>query len=189
MATDSDGQPVALWRHVFADGTRDHALVRVIPGSEASDPARATAERWKVDACPHHGPDLSVATDGIRHGAWFNQAGGEPGLFYGRWSSDGTALAPAVRFGSPNAAHPSILVLGSRVVLAWKYFTGEHTAVSTMISNNGGMTWSSPRDVATASGASDHPRLISWRGQAFLSWSTEREGYRLLALDGQGARP
>ncbi|HEX8963217.1 MAG TPA: sialidase family protein [Rhodocyclaceae bacterium] len=180
LAGDADGTPVAFWRHVFPDGARDHALARVAP--LAGEPARATEEHWKVDACPHHGPALAIAPDGTRHGAWFSQVGGEPGLFYRAWSADGKALMPAVRMGDASAAHPALLALGRRVLLAWKAFDGERTVVDLAESGDGGRHWSAPRVVATAAQASDHPQLVAYRGEAWLSWAAEAEGYRLVAL-------
>lgn len=185
LAGDTDGVPVAFWRHVFGDGTRDHALMRT--DAPDDDPARATDQHWKVNACPHHGPDLVIAADGTRHGAWFNQADGEPGLFYGAWRRDGRSLGPARRIGPPNAAHPSLLLVGGELLLAWKAFDGERTVVSLMRSTDGGRSWSEPRTVAAAEGGSDHPRLLAGNGQAYLSWSTEKEGYRLIPLTTPGA--
>lgn len=181
LTGDTDGRPVALWRHVFADGTRDHALARV--GTEVAEPPRATAEHWKVNACPHHGPDLAVAADGTRHGVWFNQTGDGPGLFYGAWAHDGQPLGTASRIGPPNAAHPALLLRDSEILLAWKAFDGERTVVSIQRSEDGGRSWSTPRGIATAEGASDHPRLVAWGGRAYLSWSAAKEGHRVVPVD------
>lgn len=181
LTGDTDGRPVAFWRHVFADGTRDHALARV--GTEALEPQRATAEHWKVNACPHHGPDLAIAADGTRHGAWFNQTADGPGLFYGTWAPDGLPLGTTKRIGPPNAAHPALLLLGETLLLAWKAFDGERTVVSVMRSGDGGRNWSAATDIAATEGASDHPRLVSWNGRAYLSWSAAKEGHRLLPID------
>ena len=182
LAADGDGLPMAFWRHVFADGTRDHGLARVATMTADQEPLRATAERWKVNACPHHGPDLAIAEDGTRHGAWFNMVAGEGGLFYASWNRDGQALVPAMRFGQPNAGHPSLLVLGAHVLLAWKAFDGEKTMVKLVQSADRGLHWSAPRVLAVAVGASDHPRLLAHGEQAYLSWPAAKEGHRLIAI-------
>ncbi|MBI4986768.1 MAG: exo-alpha-sialidase [Rhodocyclales bacterium] len=189
LASDTDGAAVAFWRHTFADGTRDHALARIGGLADDKAPARATHEGWRVNACPHHGPDLAIGADGTRHGAWFNQADGVPGLFYGAWRPDGRPLGAPMRFGAANAAHPALLILGRRVLLAWKAFDGERTVVSVMESADGGRRWSAPRSAATAADASDHPRLIAWRDRAYLSWATLAEGYRLIPLAVAEATP
>ncbi len=187
LAADTDGRPVAFWRHVFADGARDHALARVGTATEDAEPPRATLQRWKVDACPHHGPALAIAADGTRYGVWFNQVEGEPGLFFGRWDRSGRPLAEPRRFGADNAAHPALLVVGRHIFVAWKAFDGEKTAIDLMDSADGGKTWSPPRAIADTADASDHPQLVAYGEQPYLSWATAKEGYRLLALaDGKG---
>ncbi|MGE5466123.1 MAG: sialidase family protein [Ignavibacteria bacterium] len=190
LASDTDGKPVAFWRHVFADGSRDHAIARVATLSDDAEAARATEERWQVNACPHHGPALAIAADGTRHGAWFNQLAGEPGLFYRAWSKDGRPLAPALRIGDAGAAHPAILAAGQRVLVAWKSFDGEKTVVDLIESSDAGRHWSAPRVIASAEGASDHPQLIAHRGEAWLSWAAETEGHRLIRLQaGKATQP
>ncbi|MDD5249279.1 MAG: sialidase family protein [Rhodocyclaceae bacterium] len=190
LATDGDGRPVAFWRHVFADGSRDHLLARVAPLADEPEPPRATEEHWQINACPHHGPALAVAPDGTRHGVWFAQLAGEPGLFYRGWTADGRPLAPAIRIGDASAAHPAILAVGPRLLLAWKAFDGEKTVIDVIESTDGGHRWSAPRAVAATGGASDHPQLVAFRGDAYLSWSSEAEGYRLIALaPADGGRP
>src|SRR3569832_1639429 len=82
-----DGRPVAIWRHVFEGGERDHALMKF---DGQSTPRRVTHDRWRIDACPHHGPALSIAADGHHHLAWFDNAPDARGLFYAR-STDGGA--------------------------------------------------------------------------------------------------
>lgn len=186
LAGDTDGRPVALWRHVFADGTRDHALARVVDA--AIEPQRATTERWKVNACPHHGPDLAIAADGTRHGVWFNQAEDGPGVFYGAWNREGQARRAAMRVGPQNAAHPALLLVGDQILIAWKAFNGDRTVVSAMRSSDGGLSWSPVQDVATTEGASDHPRLVSSGDRAYLSWSAAQEGHRLLPLGEEKTR-
>ncbi|MEO8600284.1 MAG: sialidase family protein, partial [bacterium] len=61
-----DGQIAALWRHVFAPNTRDHAfaVLRDTAPATAAIPVRATFDNWAVDACPHHGPSLTPAASG-----------------------------------------------------------------------------------------------------------------------------
>ena len=71
MALDRDGIPVILWRHVFGKNTRDHALLK-LDGQSVMQ--RASQDGWELDACPHHGPTLSIGEDGIYHLAWFTNA-------------------------------------------------------------------------------------------------------------------
>jgi hypothetical protein len=189
LASDTDGTPIAFWRHVFGDGSRDHALARVAPLDDNTEIRRATEEHWQINACPHHGPALAIAADGIRHGTWFNQLSGEPGIFYRSWMPDGTPLGPATRIGDASAAHPTILAAGSRLWLAWKSFDGEKTVVNLIESDDAGHHWTAPRKMLATENASDHPQLVGRQGEAWLSWSTESEGHRLVPLRTEGPRP
>jgi hypothetical protein len=96
-----------------------------------------------------------------------------------------------MRIGDASAAHPAILALSQRVLLAWKAFDGERTVIEVAESTDGGRRWSPPRVAATAAMASDHPQLVAYRGDIWLSWSAEAEGYRLIPLPqgGAGVRP
>ena len=182
MAMDVDGTPVILWRHIFGKNTRDHALLR-LDGRSAL--VRASEDGWEIDACPHHGPSLSIADDGVYHLAWYTGAEGRAGLYYRRSRDHGKTFTAPIPFGNRNAqpARPQVLSLGTRVFLAWKEFDGTGTAVRWMRSSDGGATWSAPATVATAAGASDHPLLASDGVRAYLSWYAAKEGHRLIELE------
>ena len=45
-------------------------------------------------------------------------------------------------------------------------------------------SWEAPVRMAQTAGASDHPFLVGYGKDAYLSWNTEREGYRLVPLKG-----
>lgn len=180
VANDTDGQPLVLWRHVFEPNERDHALAKL--GADArpvGEPARATFDHWRIDACPHHGPALAVAPDGTRHAVWFNERDGDGRVFYGRLV-DGRVDGQRP-IGGERAAHADIAVAGERVAIVWKEFDGERTQLRGALSDDGGRHF---RDIALAAtdGASDQPRALR-RGEAlFAFWRTEREsmkGYEL----------
>ncbi|MDP2156061.1 MAG: sialidase family protein, partial [Sulfuricella sp.] len=78
MAMDKDDVPVIFWRHIYGKNVRDHALLRL---DGKSQPVRVSRDNWEVDACPHHGPAISIGADGVYHLAWFNNAPQRHGLF------------------------------------------------------------------------------------------------------------
>ncbi len=178
VVLDTDGVPVALWRHVFDKNTRDHALLR-LDGTSAM--VRASHDDWRVDGCPHHGPALSIGPDGIYHLAWFTGAPNRAGLYYRRSPDRGRSFGAPMRFGNPEAqpGRPQVLSMGSRVVLAWKEFDGKSSLVRAMSSRDGGAIWSAPETLARTAGASDHPQLLPDRGRVFLGWQTVNEGFQL----------
>jgi hypothetical protein len=183
MAVDTDGYPVIAWRHVYETNIRDHALVK-LDGKMA--PVRLSHENWNIAACPHHGPSLSIAPDGVYHAAWFSNAPQRHGLFYAHSADQGKTFSAPLNFGNPEAqpAHPYVLSLGSRVHLAWKEFDGESTGIFGMHSGDGGKSWSAPEKLASTSDVSDWPLLISGNDQVYLSWNSKNEGYRLIEIGG-----
>lgn len=182
MALDTDGYPVIAWRHVYDTNIRDHALVKL---DGKMTPVRLSYDNWSVAACPHHGPSLSIASDGIYHAAWFNNAPERHGLFYARSTDQGRTFSSPLGFGNfeAQAAHPYVLSLGGIVYLAWKEFDGESTRILGMRSGDDGKTWSAPKKLAATSDVSDSPLLIGESNHAYLSWNTKNEGYRLIALE------
>ena len=184
MGIDADDYPVVAWRHIYDTNIRDHALVK-LDGKMA--PLRLSHESWDIAACPHHGPSLSIAKDGIYHAAWFSNAPERHGLFYAYSTDQGKTFSSPLNFGNFEAqpAHPYVLSLGSRVYLAWKEFDGESTGIFGMHSGDSGKSWSAPIRLAATSDISDSPLLIGSHGRAYLSWNTRKEGYRLIEIGGE----
>ncbi|MEO8332449.1 MAG: sialidase family protein [Gallionella sp.] len=182
MAMDTDGTPVIAWRHIFGKNVRDHAMLRLDGRSQV---IRLSYDNWEVDACPHHGPAISIARDGVYHFVWFDNAPERHGLFYGYSSDQGKSFSEPLNFGNfkAQASHPYVLSLGSRVSVVWKEFDGVATGIYSMRSGDGGKHWLEPKKIASTAGSSDHPLLIGAGEKAYLSWNTIEEGYRLIALE------
>lgn len=176
MARDVDGQPVLLWRHVFEPNERDHAMLRIDARLRPEGLQRATFDRWRIDACPHHGPSLAIAEDGTRHAVWFNERDGETRVFYGRL---GAAAVEGQRLvGDDRAAHADIAVTGKEVAIVWKAFDGERTVLRVERSMDGGRHFDEAKTLARTEGASDQPRLLRHGSRMLAFWRTEREGMR-----------
>lgn len=181
MAMDKDDVPVIFWRHIYGKNVRDHALLRL---DGKSQPVRVSWDNWEVDACPHHGPAISIGADGVYHLTWFNNAPQRHGLFYAYSSDRGKSFSAPAGFGDyeAQASHPAVLSLGKSVVIAWKEFDGQNSIINLMTSGDGGKSWSPPQKLATTSGASDHPLLTGDGNQPYLSWNTVKEGFRLIEI-------
>ncbi len=181
MALDRDGVPVILWRHVFGKNTRDHALLKLDGRSAVR---RVSEDGWEIDACPHHGPALSIAEDGVYHLAWFTNAPQRKGLFFARSADGGKTYSAPLPFGNydAQAGHATVLSQGKTVYLAWKEFDGDLGGAWLMVSRDGGANWATPRKVASSADNSDHPFLIGDGQRVYLSWNTLKEGYRLIEV-------
>jgi hypothetical protein len=185
VAFAGPGRPVVLFRNVFGGTVRDHAITTFVDAETPGPVYRVSVDDWEIDACPHHGPSLAIAPDGSYHAAWFTDGKVRQGLFYARSTDGGRSFSAPMAIGNPDRqpSRPYLLTVGAAVWLAWKEFDGEQTVVDTMVSHDGGASWSQPVTTARTADASDHPLLISDGHQAMLSWLSAREGYRLLPLE------
>ncbi len=178
-------RPVVLFRNLFNTSVRDHAILTFDGPSKPGPVYRVSDDDWAIDACPHHGPSLAVTSDGAYHVAWFTNGRVRKGLFYARSTDGGRSFSEPMPVGLPDQAsgRPDLLGFKGKVWVAWKEFDGDHTNVMTMVSQDNGKHWSSPRAVAVTTEELDHPVLVSDGRHAFLSWQTQKEGYHLLILE------
>jgi hypothetical protein len=182
IASEGSGEPILLFRDILPGGVRDHSLVRLVPGGPA--PVRATFDDWRIDACPHHGPSLSVGPDGTQHLAWFSGDGPRPGgVFYGRSSDGGRSFGDPVRLGAlDTASHPSVLATRDQVFVAWKERVEDGHQVLVRRAPDGHEGLGPAALAASTAHGSDHPLLVADAGRVYLSWFTDDEGYRLIPL-------
>lgn len=186
LAMNAQGRVAAMWRHVFAPNERDHAfaLLDAAPAGVAASTndlaaiSRVTFDRWRIDACPHHGPSLAVAADGTRHAVWFNQVKDQGRAFYGRLTEQGPSGVQVLPAG---ATHADIAVAGRSVAIAWKRFDGAATRIESWISHDAGLSFASGPTLQTA-GDSDQPRLARAGQDILLVWrNSDRIDVRKIA--------
>lgn len=178
------GRPAVLFRNLFAQSVRDHAIL-TFEGPDKPGPVyRVSDDDWAINACPHHGPSLAIAR-GVYHVAWFTNGRARQGVFYARSADGGKTFSTPMPAGDPDRApaRPSLLYAGGRLWLAWKEFDGTVTTVKAMDSRDDGQHWGAARIIAETSEDSDHPILLRRGDDAFLSWQTRKEGYRLIKLE------
>lgn len=166
VALDQKGRAVAMWRHVFPPNERDHAIAVLQPEGERVAVERATVDRWKIDACPHHGPSLAIAGDGTRHAVWFNQVNGEGRAFYGRLGASAPEGVQALPVG---ASHADVANSGNTVAVIWKRFDGSVSVVESWLSHDGGKHFTAGPTLHTE-GESDQPRLVNSAGTMLIVW-------------------
>lgn len=178
---DTDNLPVVLWRQVFDGGIRDHALLKFVDWNTPGQIHRVDYENWKIDACPHHGPALSIS-DGVYHAVWFSGAANQSGLFYGRSKGTDLAFTSVYHFGQQGAKHPNVLALGQRVAITWQEYDGQNSLLKFMQSDDGGVSWSQPVSLAKEGEHADDAFLLADGDSLYVSWQT-RNAYRLIAVD------
>jgi hypothetical protein len=164
LAVDQQGRVAAMWRHVFEPNERDHAFAFL--GASKPTVERATVDRWRIDACPHHGPSLAFGADGTRHAVWFSQVDGQGAAFYGQLAQNGPK---AVRKLPAGATHADVAAAGRNVVIAWKRFDGNVTKIESLVSGDAGKSFEPGPSLQTA-GDSDQPRLVKSGQRILLVW-------------------
>jgi len=173
-----------IYRAIFPGGIRDHATQIITPAS-ADNIRRTSRDEWKTDACPHHGPSIAISSTGKMHVAWFTQGSARTGVFYASSSNQGETYSGPQRIGAENAnvSRPYLLAMDQSVWLVWKEFDGIKTSIYLKQSQNDGKNWSNPRVIASTTGYSDHPLLVSQGKEVYLSWLTRDDGYQMLLLN------
>ncbi len=181
--SDDQGRVHVLWRNIYPGSARDNAMAVLDNGEVVKAATRVTNDDWKIEACPHHGPDIALDKQSRLHAVWFNGGGKRPGLAYGRFDSTNDSLEHDISIdGSPAASHPRVYSEDNRVYLVWKRLVGDETEIRLIESHDAGATWSEYKVVATTLGESDQAFLLGDGKQIYLSWRTDEEGYRLIAL-------
>lgn len=192
-ANKPDGTVVAMWRHVFEGGERDHMIAEIPKDNQSPVLKRATFGHWKIDGCPHHGAALATGGEGKDwwgyHMAYFDGNDAKPGLYYSRMDGVAWASSPAKKFGNntQQAGHPSILSIGNKadgehVWLVWREIEAKTYKIVGMSSADGGRSWSEAKVIASTLDKADYPQLLNKGKQAYLSWNTQ-SGYQLIPLN------
>lgn len=176
LTLDHKHRPTAMWRHVFANNERDHAIAQLTSEMQPTI-RRVTFDRWRIDACPHHGPSLAFDGEGGAHAVWFNHIDGEGRAFYGQVGGDRPVRVRQLPAG---AMHADLVVRDSKVAIAWKRFDGESTRVETLRSNDSGRTFA-PDVTLSTQADSDQPRLVSDGQRDVVVWRT-LDGIQVRAL-------
>ena len=179
-AIDVDNLPVVMWRQVFEGGIRDHASIKFIDWNTPGAIRRASQENWKIDACPHHGPALSISEAGIYHAVWFSGEGEQPGLYYAYSSDAGLTYSPVYRFGR-QGKHPTVSAMGQNVAIAWSEYDGTDNQLMLIESKDAGKTWSAPIQLGKTRDSSDDAFLLNDGENFYVSWQT-KQGYRIEAI-------
>ncbi len=184
--TDQKDTLHLIWRHIYDDNIRDHALMSIDSQQQIMRFTRASVDNWQTDACPHHGPAITSDNENHLYYSWFSQGSTHSGVMVGGYDKNNNkVMAVSVVDDSAQASHPQILMHNGLLINAWKRFDGEQTHIKARYSDDAGQHWSRVTSLVTTQGASDHPLLIHNSEQAYLAWQTQDEGFRLIRIDGE----
>ena len=185
LAFAGPGRPVVVFRNIFEGGVRDHAVIAFSDPATPREVHRVSRDDWQINACPHHGPSLSISPTGTYHVAWYTNGKVRKGLFYARSRDGGKTFSTPVPIGQPerNPTRPYVMVGPRETAMVWKEFDGEKTTVNLMTSHDDGETWSTPKTISSTMDTSDHPLLVSDGRRTYLSWMTKADGYRFESIE------
>lgn len=182
--TDAQDNLHLIWRHIYDDNIRDHALMSIDDQQQIMQFARASVDNWQTDACPHHGPDITTDNENRLYYSWFSQGTTNSGVMVGGYDQNNNEMMRvSVVDASAQASHPQILMHNGLLINVWKRFDGERTHIKARISRDDGKHWSTEKSLVSTQGASDHPLLIHTTEQAYLAWQTHDEGFRLIKVE------
>lgn len=186
MAPNGDDGVAILWRQIFDEEIRDHAFAVLKPTGNVSLSARASFDDWYINACPHHGPAMEVATtENDYHMTWFSNGNINKGIYYARYNAlTGDSDAVMQVDGMPGAGHPDLKEFEGKLYLVWKGFDGKATHLNLIVSADNGQTWSSADTLVSTETASDYPVLVRDKDALFLSWHSDEHGYTFKRLVG-----
>jgi len=185
LAFAGPGRPVVAFRNIFEGGVRDHAIISFADIGTPGPLYRVSVDDWQINACPHHGPSLSISPAGTYHVAWYTGGKNRKGLFYARSRDGGRTFSAPVAVGQANRnpSRPYLLARARYTLMVWKEFDGDKTTVNLKISADDGESWSDARIIASTTDASDHPLLVSDGRRSYLSWMTKADGYRFQPIE------
>lgn len=179
LARTPRGRVALLWRQVFDGGIRDHAWAELTTSASAPLVRRASYENWAFEGCPHHGPALAFARDGIAHAVWYSAAQGNK-VFYGQLQKDAEPRALRQIAGA-GASYADVAVDGRRVWIAWMQVGDAGRSLTVAASRDGGESFDAPRTLATTEAPVTQPRLVTHDGKAYALWSSA-QGPQVYAL-------
>lgn len=176
-----------LWRQIFGETTRDHAIAVLTPEGETLEMHRASYDEWQINACPHHGPTMiqSSQTDDY-HMSWFTNGDAHQGTYYGRFSFDDNQPHDVFQVdGNPGAGHPFLAEFEDILYLVWKGFDGDSSLINLISSLDNGKSWSESLTLIATSEGSDYPFIIEHPDGLYLSWLSDEYGYVIRSLSNE----
>jgi len=177
MDIDKNDLPVVLWRHVFPGSMRDHAITRFSDEETPGEVIRVSRDKWAIDACPHHGPDLKTDQEGTQHVVWFANSENRQGLSYAKMPAGKNEFTSPTPVGDPQTAeHPYLLSHENNLYLVWMAFNDDRLRVYLKKSTDHGDSWGKETVIAETDGSADHPFLLKNGCKIFLSWHTRKNG-------------
>ena len=180
----ADNKIAAMWRHIFDDNIRDHAILTFDAKSSPVKPYRASFDEWQINGCPHQGPGLSINEQNRYHMVWFNNGIKGKGLFYAYSDHGGQKQSKPLSIGDYDARSSYAHVISNKntVDVVWTQFDGKKYQLYHQRSVDNGDTFTKAAVIGESTADADRPFLIKHKGQHFVSWQRPNLGHQVIAL-------
>ena len=167
------------WRHLFDGGVRDIAVAHSSDGGLTfGQPVRASADNWKIDACPDDGPAMAIDGVGILHIVWptlIHEGGRDRmAIFHASSVDEGMMFSPRERVDDGRgvgASHPRIAAgRDGRVAIVWDQLVngGRHVVVRVLGNHAFVRPYGGRRGIIRAirrSSATSNGYVVAWSEQ------------------------
>jgi hypothetical protein len=171
---------VALtWRRVFPGDIRDMVMAVSRDGGRSfGDPTLVSADRWKINACPHRGGAIGLDARGRVYMSWYTEGTDiRPDLRFAI-SEDGR------RFGPPRRLHTSATSIpdnarmavdpAGRAVVVWEESTAVRRRILLRYTADGGRTLSPIHVLSGAIKAYQPDVAFAPDGSFLVAWHEEQ---------------
>lgn len=177
LAHTPQGAIAAFFRAIYGDNIRDHAYAVLRTDGQPSHVERASFSDWQIAGCPHHGPGLSIGSDGVRHAVWYEGSHG-PTIWYGQLDP-GHPSRHALKIAGAGAAHADVIVQQRNVWLAWNQVSAQGYQLMLRHSADNGRHFDTARAIAQSKVAVAAPQLLEDHHRVYVAWNTA-SGFRML---------
>jgi hypothetical protein len=194
-AATGPGDTVALtWRQVLPGDIRDMVLAVSRDGGRTfGDPALVSADRWKINACPHRGGALGMDARGRVYMSWYTEGTDiRPDLRFAV-SQDGRRFGPPKRLHTSATSIPDHARLAvdpaGRAVVVWEEATAVRRRVLLRYTLDAGRSLSPVHVLSTVikayapdvALAPDGTFLVVWHEEQFPALATVVQPLRIPA--------
>jgi hypothetical protein len=179
-AATGPADTVALtWRRVFPGDIRDMVLAVSRDGGRSfGDPALVSADRWKINACPHRGGAVGLDERGRIYMTWYTEGTDiRPDLRFAV-STDGRRFGPAKRLHTaatsiPDHARMAVDPAG-RAAIVWEESTAVRRRILLRYSLDAGRTLSPIRVLSSTIKAYAPDIAFAGNGSFLVVWHEEQ---------------
>jgi len=165
------------WRHLFDGGVRDIAVAHSADnGRTFGQPIRASADNWKIDACPDDGPAMAIDGVGILHIVWptLIREGNRDrmAIFHASSVDGGVTFSPRGRIDDgrgAGASHPRLAVgHDNGVAIVWDQVGDGGRRVRARV-----LGTSPIRNIGDDAKASSYPSITATPSGYVVSWTEQ----------------